>query len=158
HQSVLLALALGAVGTLAGLLTLEPVLALLQLHGAAAAYAAEYLRPLLYQLPLQMLGAAGIACLAGAGDTRTGLWVLGGIAVFNAPLAWLFFHGAAFVPALGFRGIAVGTAVSQALGGLVVFAVLLRGRFGLRLRLSRLRPRLALMERLLRVSVPAGID
>ncbi len=158
HQSALLALALGVFGTAAGLTFLEPVLAALQLHGPAALFAADYLRPLLYQLPLQMFAAAGIACLAGAGDTRTGLWVLGGVAVLNVPLAWLFFHGAGFVPALGFQGIAVGTAATQALSGVVVFAVLLRGRYGLRLRLSRLRPHFGLLARLLRVSVPAAID
>lgn len=154
HQALLLGAVLGVAGCAGGLALLSPALHLLGLRGDTAAYAADYLRPLLWQLPVQMLGLIGIACLVGAGDTRTGLFVLGGVALINLALAWLFFGPLG----LGFVGIAVGTAVSQALGGLAVLAVLLRGRAGLQLRLRLLRPSAPLMARLLRVSVPAAID
>jgi putative MATE family efflux protein len=94
----------------------------------------------------------------GAGDTRTGLWVLGGVAVLNVPLATLFRHGYGPVPNLGFAGIAVGTALSNTLGGLAVLGVLARGRAGLRIRLGQLRPDWHLLRRILRISVPAGLD
>jgi putative MATE family efflux protein len=154
HQALLLAVALGLAGTVVGLIVLEPGLALLQLKGEAAVLGAAYLRPLLALLVLQMIGSTGLACLIGAGDTRTSLWVLGGVALLNLPLAWLFLHGFG----LGFPGIAVGTAISQGLGGLCVLALLFRGRAGLRLELPLFRPRLDLMRRLLRVSVPAAAD
>src|SRR5262249_20875292 len=47
---------------------------------------------------------------------------------------------------------------SHALGCLVVLTLLARGRFGLRLRPALLRPDGDLLRRLLRISVPAGID
>ncbi|MFM7149263.1 MAG: MATE family efflux transporter, partial [Gemmataceae bacterium] len=144
HQSIGLAAVLGFAGLLLGLLTLEPGLAILHLREPTASYAADYLRPLLVQLPLQMVAMAGIACLIGAGDTRTGLFILGGVTLINLPLAWFFFLR------MGFVGIAVGTAVSQAMGGLAVLAVLIRGRAGLRLNLSRLRPDFVLIRRILR--------
>jgi Na+-driven multidrug efflux pump len=62
------------------------------------------------------------------------------------------------LPRLGFTGIAVGTAVSQTLGGLAVLAVLLRGRAGLRVRPRLLWPRPDILRRLLRISVPAAAD
>lgn len=152
HQSLLLSLTFSLVGTTAGLTLLEPFLAALHLEGVAAEYAAGYLRPLLYALPMLMLGMAGISSLAGAGDTRTGMWILGGVTVINIPLAYLFFSW------MGFVGIAVGTAVSQVLGGLAVLAVLYVGRAGLRLRLRYLVPRVDLIVRILRVSIPAALD
>ncbi len=158
HQAVLLAAAFGLAGTVAGLAVLQPVLELLQLQGDSLTLAAQYLRPLLLVLTLQMLGSAGLACLSGAGDTRTGMFVLGGVAVLNVPLAWMFFYGIGPFPRLGFPGIAVGTAVSQALGGLVVLAVLLHGRAGMRFQPWLLCPRIDLMRRLLNVSVPAAVD
>jgi putative MATE family efflux protein len=105
-----------------------------------------------------MTGHAGIACLAGAGDTKTGMCVLGGVALINVPLALAFCRGFGPIPALGFQGIATGTAVSQALGALAVLAVLWHGRAGLRLRVRHLRPRFDLLRRLVRVSVPAALD
>ena len=62
------------------------------------------------------------------------------------------------MPALRFEGIALGTALSNLLGGVVVLTVLARGRAGLGLSLRLLRPDWSLMRRLLRISVPAGID
>jgi putative MATE family efflux protein len=158
HQSLLMAGLLGLAGTAVGVAGLESMLALLQLHGESLTFAADYLRPMLAAVTLQMIGSAGLACLSGAGDTRTGMGVLGGVALLNLPLAWLFFYGVGPFPGLGFPGIAVGTAVSQALGGLAVLGVLLHGRAGLRLEVRLLRPRIELMRRLLRVSVPAAVD
>jgi Na+-driven multidrug efflux pump len=80
------------------------------------------------------------------------------VAILNIPLAWCLFHGVGPIPALGFTGIAFGTATSHLIGSVVVLAVLARGRHGLHLRFARLRPDLGLMYRLLRVSVPAAID
>jgi putative MATE family efflux protein len=159
HQSLLLAAAMAAAATAWGLLGgLRWLVETLHLEGAAADYAVAYLEPLFALLVFQIVEAAGIACLVGAGDTRTGLWVMVGVAVVNIPLAWGFGWGLGPLPALGFVGIAIGTALSHTLGGLVVLARLARGRFGLRLQPSQLWPRFDLLYRMLRVSVPAGLD
>lgn len=158
HQSLLLALGLGLTGTVLGWTLLEWALTALQLRGEAVGFAAAYLRPLLLLLVFQVTQSAGIACLVGAGDTRTGMYVLGSVALLNVPLAWLFFHGLGPVPRLGFPGIAWGTALSNLIGCTLVVAVLLHGRAGLRLRLRMLQPDFRLIYRLLRVSVPAAAD
>src|SRR4051794_4863183 len=133
NQSVLLATVLGLLGTAGGLFWVHELVALLRLEGDAAAFAADYLRPLFALLTFYVVEMGGVACLVGAGDTRTGLWVLGGVAILNMPLAFLFHQGIGPLPGMGFPGIAMGTAVSNVLGGLAVLAVLARGRAGLRL-------------------------
>src|SRR5262249_33053748 len=117
NQSILLAVILGVLGTSIGLIARHSLLDLLQLQGEAASFAADYLQPLFCLLSFQIIEAAGIACLVGAGDTRTGLWVMGSVAVLNMPLAWGLFHGWGPLPAMGFVGIALGTALSNMLGG-----------------------------------------
>jgi putative MATE family efflux protein len=158
NQSIVLAAALGLVGSTAGLIGLDGIIYLLQLRGDAAVFAADYLRPLFLLLIFQVLSVAGIACLVGAGDTRTGFWVLGGVAVLNVPLAWGLFLGIGPLPELRFVGIAVGTAISHTVGGLAVLAVLAQGRAGLRLQWRLLWPQWDLLRRLLRISIPAGVD
>jgi putative MATE family efflux protein len=158
NQSILLAIGFGLSGTLAGLIGLNGLVWLLQLRGPAAFFAADYLRPLILLLVFQVIESAGIACLIGAGDTRTGFWVLGGVALVNLPLAWGFFLGLGPLPELGFVGIGVGTAVSHTLGGLAVLTVLAFGRAGLSLHWRLLWPDWPLIWRLLRVSLPAGAD
>jgi putative MATE family efflux protein len=158
NQALLLAAFLGLAGGVVGLVWVQDLVALLQLRGEVAAFAVEYLRPLFALLVFQMIESAGVACLVGAGDTRTGLWVLGGVAIINLPLAWGFHRGIGPIPGMGFPGIALGTAVSHLLGGVAVLIVLARGRMGLRLDMKLLWPDWGLLRRLLRISVPAGID
>ena len=79
-----------------------------------------FLTPLAVLLPFQITEAACVACLAGAGDTRTGLKVLGGVAVLNVPLAWGLGFGVGPVPALGFVGISLGTGLSHLVGCVVL--------------------------------------
>jgi putative MATE family efflux protein len=158
NQAIVLGVFLGVAGTTAGILGVPPLLELLQLHGQAAILANNYLLPIMLLLVFQLVESAGIACLVGAGDTVTGMLVLGGVAIINVPLAWFFALGLGPIPGLGFTGIAVGTAVSHTLGCGAVLTVLARGRAGLRLRPSLLVPNANLLGRLLRVSVPAGAD
>jgi putative MATE family efflux protein len=158
HQVLLLAVAFGLLGSVVGLIGLDPIVDLLQVRGEAAELTRAYLRPLFLLLVFQVVMLAGIACLVGAGDTRAGMYVLGGVALVNLPLAWGCVHGLGPLPRLGFEGIAWGTAMSNLLGGLAVLAILARGRAGLAWRLRGLRPDPALIRRLLRVSVPAAFD
>jgi putative MATE family efflux protein len=158
NQSILLAVVLGLAGSVAGLLVMPYLLDWMQMQGDSREYARQFMQPLILLLVFQTVESAGIACLVGAGDTRTGLAVLGGVAGLNVPLTMLFFFGAGPVPALGFPGIALGTALAHTAGGLSVLALLARGHSGLRLHGRLLRPDWSLLYRLLRVSVPAGAD
>jgi putative MATE family efflux protein len=158
NQSILLAVAFGILGTTVGLAGLRWFVRVLQLQGEAQDFAAGYLQPLILLLVFQVIESAGIACFIGAGDTRTGFWVLGGVAVVNLPLAWGFFLGMGPLPELRFVGIAWGTAISHTLGGLAVLILLARGRSSLRLSRQDLWPDADLIRRLLRISMPAGLD
>jgi putative MATE family efflux protein len=158
HQSLLLALAFGIAGTVVGLMSVEHLVRWLQLEGEAGVFAAAYLRPVFAVLAFQVVESAGLACLVGAGDTRMSLWVLGGVALLNLPLAWALSFGFGPIPAQGFVGISRGTALSTVLGGSGVLLVLARGRAGLRLHWRWFRPDWDLLHRILRISIPAGVD
>jgi putative MATE family efflux protein len=159
HQSLFLALVLGGVVSVLALGGGLPWLVqILELRGEAAEFAIDYLQPLFALLVFQVVEIAGIACLVGAGDTRTGLWVSLGVAVVNLPLAWGLCLGVWPLPKLGFVGISLGTALSHTIGATVVLWVLARGRYGLYLCWGLFWPRMDLIRRLLRISIPAGLD
>ena len=158
HQTVLLAVLFGMLLTPLSLGLLPWGVHALGLTGDTAETAERFLRPILALITAQLVTQAGLACLVGAGDTRTGPVVLSGVAILNIPLAWACFHGLGPIPEMGFFGIGVGTALSHAAGALAVLAVLARGRYGLRLRARLFVPDFGLLYRLLRVSVPASVD
>jgi putative MATE family efflux protein len=154
HQALLLGAAVGVIGAALGLTLLRPFVGLIGLEPASAEYAVRYLRPIFTLLPFRVVEVAGVACLIGAGDTRTGLCVQGGIAVVNVGLAWTLSR----LAGLGFVGVPLGTAISYLLGSAAVLTVLSHGRAGLRINLRGFMPHGELLRRLLRVSTPAAAD
>ena len=157
-QAVLLAAVFGILGSVAALLGLPSLIETLQLKGDAAHYCVTFLTPLAALLAFQITESACVACLAGAGDTQTGLKVLGLVAILNVPFAWMLCFGIGSWSGLGFVGISLGTGLSHLTGCVVLLVILARGKSGLQLTWANLIPDFSLIRRLLRVSVPAAVD
>lgn len=158
HQAVLVAAAVGVAGWLLGGFGIDGLLALLNLDGTAALYARQFLQAMLLLLPFQLLATTLNASLAGAGDTRTPLKIGAWATAANLPLAWIGFRGFGTWPGLGLAGIAWGAGLSQALGTIALVGMLARGRSGLRLQRSLLKPDRRLLARLLHISLPAAAE
>lgn len=158
NQSIFLAIIFGTIGSILGLSLIDEMAWLLALEGESAEFFVAYLTPMFLLLVFQILELAGLACLVGAGDTRMNLWVMAGVAVINVPVSWGLCLGLGPLPRMGFVGIALGTAIAHMLGGIVVISSLIAGRYGLHLRWHLLWPNFSLIRRLLRVSIPAGVD
>jgi putative MATE family efflux protein len=158
HQSLLLALVVAVAGWVFGWVGIETLLDALNLDGAAGRHAAEFLQVMMLLLPFQLISNTANASLAGAGDTRTPLWISLATTLANLPLAWIAFRGLGTWPGLGLTGIAWGAGLSQAIGTVTLLFVLARGRAGLRLEPALLRPDPSLLGRLLRISLPAAAE
>jgi len=151
-----MALVVGGFTLLVGWASAPSVVRLMNLRGEAAGSAVQFLRIVLTVTPLVACTTVGIACLRGAGDTRTGMWVMVFVNAVNAGLSWALVCGFGPFPALGLPGIALGTAWGEGLGGLVVLAVLSRGWAGLRIDWRGAWPVGVEVRRILRVSLPAA--
>lgn len=128
------------------------------LSGTAAAAAEQYLFIELCVLPAIMIERVGIACLRGAGDTMSGLIVMGIVNVVNMLLSYALASGIGPFPQLGWQGIAIGTAIGHCCGAAIILALLIGGRANFRLRLRDMAPDPNLIRRLLRIGIPGGID
>jgi MATE family, multidrug efflux pump len=156
QQAIGLALIFGTATLVAGQVGAPALIGALNLKGEAAASASMFLRVILLAAPLLACTTAGVACLRGVGDTRTGMWVMVLVNAVNVALSWSLVRGLGPIPSMGFPGIAIGTATSEAVGGLAVLAILARGRSGLRLDLLGLWPIWRESRRILRISLPAA--
>lgn len=128
HQSLLLALVVAVAGWVFGWVGIETLLDALNLDGAAGRHAAEFLQVMMLLLPFQLISNTANASLAGAGDTRTPLWISLATTLANLPLAWIAFRGLGTWPGLGLTGIAWGAGLSQAIGTVTLLFVLARDR------------------------------
>lgn len=158
NQAILIGAALSAVLMTVAWLCGTQLIGMMQLEPEASGLAARFLSLLVLVLPAMMVEQVGIASLRGAGDMVSGLVTMCVVNIVNLTVSWTLLHGLGPIPALGWDGIAIGTATGHATGGLVVLGLLLRGRRGFRLRWADLRPDRSLIRRILWVGVPGGID
>jgi putative MATE family efflux protein len=156
QQCVLLGLGFGFAVFAAGWTFAPQIVRGLRLEGGPAGAAALFLRIVLPTAPLLACTTVGVACLRGAGDTRTGMWVMALVNAINVGLSWALVTGFGPFPSLGFAGIAYGTACAEGTGGVVILVLLARGRSGLGLTWGGLAPVWPDIRRVLRISVPAA--
>lgn len=158
HQAFIVGALVALAVTLGGVAWSDRIAVALQLSGESAELATSYLRCVLPVLPLMMLQTVGIACLRGAGDMVSGLMIMTVVNLVNVAASWSLVLGLGPLPAMGWNGVALGTAAGFVVGGTLVTALLLRGRWGLKLQWRRFRPNRGLIRRLLRVGLPGGAD
>ncbi len=156
QQAMLMAWVVGGLTMVLGGSLAPSAVSLLSLRGASGAFAVQFLRIVLAVAPLVACTTVGVACLRGAGDTRTGMWVMILVNAINIAASWSLVVGFGPIPAMGFRGIAAGTALAEGTGGVVVLILLTRGRSGLRFDWRGLVPAWGDVRRVLRVSLPAA--
>ncbi len=131
---------------------------ILQLPADAGLLAKEYLRIVVPVIPAIMIEQIAIACLRGAGDTVSGLLSRALVNVANVVLSIALVSGWGPLPELGWKGIALGTAISHVIGAIVLLTLLIRGRAGLQIRWRDLALDRSRAIRILRVGIPGGVD
>ena len=157
RQSLLGGLAMGVLATLIGVGLARPMLQALGPAPGVLARGVLFLQIASSTFAPAALLFIGTAALRGVGDTRTPLVVMLGVNVVNIALSWLLINGNLGAPVLGVAGSAIGAALARGGGGLVLVALLLRGRSGLRL-LPDMRPDWPLLGRLARIGAPSGAE
>ena len=110
NQAILIGIVLAAIVTAMGFLVAKPAVFLLGLEDEAAAYAVRYLGFILPVVPAIMVQRVGIAALRGAGDMVTAFWVMSVVNLVNIFVSCVGVLGFGPFPALGWDGLALGTA------------------------------------------------
>lgn len=158
RQSMLLGVFIGLFSTLLGIVLAQPAMTLLGAQEDVIGLGTAYLRTTSSVFFFSTLMFIGNASLRGAGDTRTPLYVMLVVNVLNIVVAWVAINGPFGLPQLGVVGSALGAVVGRLAGGLLVIALLLRGRSGIQLKLKGFRPHFGLIRRILRVGLPTGLE
>ena len=115
-----------------------------------------YLRWTSIVLPFNALLIVGNGALRGAGDTRMPMFIMGAVNAINIVIALGLISGPGPLPALGVTGAAIAAAVATLAGTVMVFAVLIRGRAGLRLKKLLAYPSMPVLKQLLDIGLPAA--
>lgn len=158
HQGYLLGAVFGVLALAFGLSMSLPTMRALQAPPEVIGDGATYLSIVALSFPFAAWLFIGNAALRGSGDTRTPMLIMLVVNIVNIAVAYAAIYGAGPLPALGVAGSAIGAAVGRSMGGLLVTALLLRGRSGLHLCVHRLLPDLPQIKRIANIGLPAGAE
>jgi putative MATE family efflux protein len=155
-QSLMLALALGGLSGVVGLLLSGKVFGLLNPPPDIVTDGVAYLRISLLGSFTVFVLFIGNSALQGAGDAVTPMWIMAIANAVNMVLDPLFIYGLGPLPAMGVRGAAIATVIAQAVAATVCVSRLFSGRTLLHIRFSQWKPDIALSWRILRVGIPGA--
>jgi len=144
--------------TVGGYLLAAPLVRLFGPEADVAASATTYLQITFLGIFFQFLFLVFQSLLRSIGDVRTPLLIVLLTVLLNFVLDPLFIMGYGPVPAMGVGGAALATVGTQAIAGIVATVMMFRGRSGIVMRLSSLRPDFGAIGSIVRLGLPASIE
>ena len=158
HQAVIAGVGLSVIVAVLTWVGAPHLIRLMTPDEDSAALARDFVRVIVWAVPAIMIEQVGTACLRGAGDTVSGLVARVALNLVNIAVSSTLVSGAFGIPKQGIAGLAIGTTCGHWCGALIILAILLRGRFGLKWSWQEARYDRALTRRILRIGLPGGFD
>ena len=146
------AVAIGA--TILLLLLVRPIVSVMFTPAAAVAGTVQYLTVCFLGIPFITAYNIISSIFRGLGDSRTPMYFIAVACLTNIALDYLFIG----TLALGPRGAALATVISQSVSVGVALVIMRRQKSGLPLRSACLRPQAAMMRPILRIGLPIALQ
>jgi len=125
---------------------------------AVCGFATQYMDVRLLGAVFVFTNFCVVSFLRGIGDTRTPMKVTLLVNVINVGLTYLLVFGRMGLPAMGVRGAALGTVISQLVAAGIYLGIFFSRRMHERYATRRFRlPRAVLLRRFLKVGLPMGV-
>jgi len=158
RQAMLMALVIGSLAALVCFNFARDIIVLLGATPEVVEAGSLWLRFASPSFVLLGVLLVGTGSLRGAGDTRTPLAIMLVVNLVNISVAWVLVRGSFGLPRLGVAGSGLGAMSGQVTGGLMVVALLVRGRGRLKLGWRLPRPDFHRLGRILNIGLPAGAE
>lgn len=155
-QATSLMIIVSCVMACAGILLAKPLLILLQTPVNVFAFTFDYMIIIFTGLPFMFGFLILQSTMQGIGRTVVPLVLQVFTVALNVALDPLLIFGVGPFPAMSVRGAAVATVIARGIGSMVAFVLLLRGRYGLRLRREHMRLDGKTVRLFLRIGLPSS--
>jgi putative MATE family efflux protein len=155
-QSILLAIVVGALTAVVLWLGAPLLLDWLGAEPEVIQLGSAYMRAVASTVYMMSILFVGSAIMRGAGDTRTPMLVMLVINVVNIVVAYTLAYGVGPLPRLGVLGSGIGAATARGLGGLLILALLARGKGVVKIGYRIPRPDVKIINQVLRIGLPAA--
>ena len=155
HTAVIFSAVGGIFFSIVGFLLTRPALELMGTKSEIMEWACLYLHIICIGIPASAVYNFGAAILRSVGDSKTPLYILSSSGIINVILNVFF----VLVCDMSVDGVAIATVIAQYISAAtVIFILFKRSDAPYALDLSKMQPDFALLGRILRLGLPAGIQ
>ena len=155
-QSLLLSLFSGLVVALAGIVLSKPYIRFFGGTGMAYTWGVEYFRVYSVSLLFLLLLHVSGACYRGMGDTKTSMKITFQSLIINIILDPVLIFGIGFIPAMGVKGAAIASLISQIYGVVIYLYLIFHKQLHIKLQ-GPWTPDFSLMKKSLAIGLPSGM-
>jgi len=141
---------------LAGIVLARPLLVLLQTPENVFSFTLDYMIIIFSGLPFMFGFLVLQSSMQGIGRTVVPLILQAGTVAVNIALDPLLIFGVGPFPSMSVRGAAVATVIARGIGSAIAFAILFRGRRGLRLSWEHMKLNRQSVRLFLRIGLPSS--
>ncbi len=96
--------------------------------------------------------------MRGIGEVKIPMYIVLFSVLFNLVLDPLFIFGKGFIPAMGVKGAALASLVTQFISTIIAIILLLKGNYGLKFSLKKYFPDFNLFRRILKIGLPSSLE
>lgn len=96
--------------------------------------------------------------MRGVGEVKIPMYIVLFSVLLNLVLDPLFIFGKGFIPAMGVKGAAWASLVTQFISTLIAVILLLKGNYGLKFSLKKYMPDFNLFKRILKIGLPSSLE
>ncbi|MEM6731413.1 MAG: MATE family efflux transporter, partial [Myxococcota bacterium] len=155
-DSLVLALLVVSVVSVAGYFTIEPVFTLIGAKGEVLSLIRRYMQIWYISMPFLVMPMVASALLRSTGDAVTPSAIMSGAAVANVVLTPMFMFGAGPIPAMSIEGAAIGSLVARAMTFVATLYFVVKRERLITLRPPKLSEALQSWKEVAGVGVPAS--
>ncbi len=155
-QTAGLMLGVSGVVMLVGFAVTTPLLTLLRTPADVFGFARDYMLIIFCGMPFLFSALLFRGLLSGMGNTKLPLRIQLITVGVNVMLDPIMIFGWFGCPALGVQGAAIATVIARAIAAVCAWTILLRGKHGIRLSLTAMRPTKK-MSMLLKIGIPVSL-
>lgn len=121
-------------------------------------YALPYLQTTFCGLIFSFLFSMFQSILRGVGEVNFPLYIIAGTAVLNFIIDPMLIMGRGAIPPMWPQGAAFATLITQALSALIGIIVLFKGKYGIHLKISDLKPDFNFIKKALKLWFPSSLE
>ena len=157
-QTVLMTMCVSAIISVLGYFASGLIIEFMGVEPLVTQYATEYLKVSFAGMIFVFGFMSFQGLLRGVGEVKVPAFIILGTVLLNLIVDPIFIMGYGIIPSMGVAGAAYATIITQSIAFSIVLALLVKGQYGIKLKLKNLKPNFKLMKRIFAIGLPSSIE